>query len=83
MLLYLGFDSRSPTGLQELVHDTLSAHGRLTAYRRIAEDGVAAVFDLTQPPGSWTVLVTRLGGMPLNDIPRPPGCVGFYPASRW
>lgn len=83
VLVYLGFDSRSPEGLQELVLDTLSARSRLTSYRKIAEEGLAAVFDLRQPPQSWTVLVTRPGGMALKDVTRPAGCVGFFPGTRW
>jgi hypothetical protein len=81
--IYLGFDSRFTPGFQELVLDTLSTRGRMTAYRTIAAEGVAAVFDLRQPPRSWAVMLTRPGGTALPDVPRAAGCVGFFPATRW
>ena len=81
--LYLGFASRTTEGFQELALDTLSARGKLIAYRTVAEEGVAAVFDLRQAPQPWTVIVTRPGGTALKDLPRARGCVGFYPATRW
>jgi hypothetical protein len=81
--IYLGFDSRFTPGFQELVLDTLSTRGRMTAYRTIAAEGIAAVFDLRQPPRSWTVVLTRPGGTALTDVPRAAGCVAFFPATRW
>jgi hypothetical protein len=81
--LYLGFESRGVEGLLELVLDSLSQLGRLTAYRGVAEEGVVAVFDLRQPPKSWMVMLTRPTGQALKPVPRPPGCVGFFPAVRW
>src|SRR2546423_1771734 len=80
--IYLGFDSRITAGFQELVLDMLSARGSMTAYRIVAE-GIAAVFDLRQPPKSWTVVLTRPGGTALTDVPRAAGCVEFIPAARW
>jgi hypothetical protein len=81
--LYLGFDSRNPEGFQELVLDTLSELGTLTAYRAIAEEGRAAIFDLRLPPKPWAVMVTSVGGTPLKDIARPAGCASFHIARRW
>ena len=81
--LYLGFDSRFTAGFQELVLDTLSARGRMIAYRTIAEQGIAAVFDLRQPARPWAVVLTRPGGTALTEVPRAAGCVGFFPAARW
>jgi hypothetical protein len=81
--VYLGFDSRNPEGLQELVLDTLSQLGTLTTYRWFAEEGRAAIFDLRLPPRPWTVVVTSVSGKPLPEIPRPSGCIGFQTASRW
>jgi hypothetical protein len=81
--VYLGFDSRNPEGLQELVLDTLSQLGTLTTYRSIAEDGQAAIFDLRLAPKPWTVIVASVSGRPLPNIPRPPGCIGFQTAGRW
>jgi hypothetical protein len=81
--LYLGFDSRQPPGLQELTLDRLSELGAMVAYRGIAEEGVAAVFDLTRPPAPWTVIVTGLSGHQLPTPERARGCVGFHPAARW
>ena len=83
VLVYLGFASQVPAGFQELVLDTLSQRGKMVAYRRVAEEGVAAVFDLTQEPGPWTVVITRPGGTLLKDVVRPGGCAGFFPVSRW
>jgi hypothetical protein len=81
--VYLGFDSRNPEGLQELVLDTLSQLGTLTTYRWIAEEGRTAIFDLRLPPKPWTVIVASVTGTPLPDISRPPGCASFQAASRW
>jgi hypothetical protein len=81
--LYLGFASRTPEGLQELALDTLSELGTIVAYRRIAEEGIVAVFDLTAPPKPWSIVVTRPNGAPLEEAVRARGCVGFYPAARW
>jgi len=81
--IYLGFDSRFTPGFQEMVLDTLSTLGRMTAYRTVAAEGIAAVFDLEQPPGPWSVVLTRPGGTGLPDVPRAAGCVGFFPATRW
>jgi hypothetical protein len=81
--LYLGFDSRFTPGFQELVLDTLSARGRMTAYRTFADQGIAAVFDLREPPRPWAVVLTRPGGTALTDVPRAAGCVGFFQATRW
>jgi hypothetical protein len=80
--VYLGFESRSVDGLQELVLDSLSELGRLTVYRGVAEEGVVAVFDLRQPPKPWLVMITPFGQTP-KPVPRPTGCVGFFPAVRW
>jgi hypothetical protein len=66
-----------------MVLDTLSTLGRMTAYRTVAAEGIAAVFDLEQPPGPWSVVLTRPGGTGLPDVPRAAGCVGFFPATRW
>jgi hypothetical protein len=83
VVLYLGFDSRTPEGFQELALDTLSELGTMVAYRRVAEEGIVAVFDLTKPPKPWSVVVTRPGGTLLKDVARARGCVGFQPARRW
>ena len=81
--VYLGFDSRNPEGLQELVFDTLSQLGTLTTYRAVAEEGQAAIFDLRLPPKPWTVIESSVSGAPLPVVHRPPGCAGFDAASRW
>jgi hypothetical protein len=81
--VYLGFESRGVEGLLELVFDSLSQLGRLTAYRGVAEEGVVAVFDLREPPKSWMVILTRPSGETLKPVTRPSGCVGFFPAVRW
>jgi hypothetical protein len=81
--IYLGFDSRFTPGFQEMVLDTLGTLGRMTAYRTVAAEGIAAVFDLGQPPGPWSVVLTRPGGTGLPVVPRAAGCVGFFPATRW
>jgi hypothetical protein len=81
--LYLGFDSRNPQGLQELVLDTVSQLGTLTTYRRIAEEGLVAIFDLRLPPAPWTVVVTGVSGESFPGVPRPSGCAVFQTASRW
>jgi hypothetical protein len=83
VLVYLGFASRDLSGFPELVLDTLSRQGKLVAYRRVAEEGVAAVFDLTQQPGPWMAAAASPGGLPQENVPRPGGCAGFFPARRW
>ena len=81
--VYFGFDSRNPPGLQELVLDKLSELGRLISYRRVADEGVAAVFDLRLPPEPWTAILTRPTGQSPVPIPRPQGCIGMRQANRW
>ena len=81
--VYLGFDSRQPPGFQELTFDRLSELGRLTAYRAVAEEGVAAIFDLTEPPLPWTVILAGTSGRQLPTAERARGCVGFHQAVRW
>jgi hypothetical protein len=83
VLVYLGFASRDPPGFQELVLDTLSQRGKMVAYRQIAEEGLAAAFDLTQEPGPWRAAAARPGEAPLTEVARSAGCVGFFPAKRW
>ncbi|MCM3880449.1 MAG: hypothetical protein ND807_10115, partial [Vicinamibacterales bacterium] len=80
--LYLGFASDVPEGLQKLVLDTLSSRGTMTAYKRVAEEGVAAVFDLREPPVPWGTLVTPEGTV-AGPVVRPPGCIGFFQQTRW
>jgi hypothetical protein len=82
-LVYLGFDSDDPPGLQELVLDTLSRHGRISAYRAIGQDGIAAAFDLTREPTPWSNMIVEGRGRELPDVRRPSGCLGFFPEPRW
>jgi hypothetical protein len=81
-LVYLGFASQNPPGLQELVLDKLSELGRLTSYRYVG-DGMAAVFDFTLPPESWTAILSTPGGPSTIPIVRPRGCLGISHAARW
>ena len=82
MLVYLGFASQGPPGLQELVLDKLSELGRLTSFKHVG-DGVAAVFDLTLPPETWTVLLSTPTGGQMTPVVRPRGCLGISQAARW
>jgi hypothetical protein len=81
--LYLGFGSNIPKGFQELVLDRLSELGEMTTYRDIAEEGRAAIFDLTLPPKSWTLIVPTAEGHILQPPARPQGCVRVRRAERW
>jgi hypothetical protein len=81
--VYLGFDSGTPAGLQEMLLDSLSDLGTMTTYRGIAEEGRAAIFDLRLPPKPWAVMATTPTGNSLKTGVRPPGCVGVRTASRW
>jgi len=82
--LYLGFASNIPKAFQELVLDRLSELGEMTTYRAVAEEGRAAIFDLTRPPKSWTLIVpTAAEGHILQPIARPGGCVRPRRAERW
>lgn len=81
--VYLGFDSGTPTGFQELLLDSLSEVGTMTTSRGIAEDGRAAIFDLRLPPKPWAVTSTRRTGHLLSTVVRPPESVGIRTASRW
>jgi hypothetical protein len=81
--LYLGFASNIPKGFQELVLDGLSELGEMTTYRAVAEEGRAAIFDLTRPPKSWTLIVPTAERHILQPIARPEGCVRLRRAERW
>ena len=80
--VHLGFASRVPPGLQELVLDELSELGTPVAYRPIAAEGIVAIFDLRLPPQSWRLSVERQTGRQL-DVARLTGCIGVQPARRW
>jgi hypothetical protein len=69
--VYLGFDSNSPAGFQQLVLDDLSRLGARVSYRAVASEGFVAIFDLRQPPNVHERLSTL------------PGCVGVRSAVRW
>ena len=81
--VYLGFGSTPPVGFPEMVLDELSTLGSLTAFRRIAEEGIVAVFDLQLPPKAWTSTVSGLLGREPVLVPRPGGCLGVKPGERW
>ena len=70
--VYLGFDSNSPPGFQQLVLDDLAQLGTRIFYSRVASEGVAAIYDLRLPPGAQAARVYKLTG-----------CVGVQNASRW
>ena len=76
VLVYLGFASQSPPGFQELLLDKLSELGRMTSYRRVG-DGVAAIFDLTRPPETWTGMLPTPTGPQTTPVLRPRGCIGI------
>lgn len=82
-LVYLGFGSRIPDGFQELVLDRLSELGTVVAYREIAEEGLAAVFDLHVPPKAWTASLKDYASEARLHATRPSGCVIVEPAGRW
>jgi hypothetical protein len=84
ILVYLGFESKNTPGLQELILDSLSELGRMTSYRRVADHGFSAVFDLTQTPETWTVILPKPSVVePAAPVIRPAGCIGIRQAHRW
>jgi hypothetical protein len=70
--VYLGFDSNSPPGFQQLVLDELAQLGTRVFYTRVAAEGVSAIFDLRHPPDA-----------PGPRIYKLTGCVAVQPAKRW
>jgi hypothetical protein len=70
--VYLGFDSNTPAGFQQLVLDDLARLGTRVFYSRVADEGVAAIYDLRQPPDA-----------PPEPVNRMEGCVGVTRAARW
>ncbi len=70
--VYLGFGSDVPKGFQLLVLDDLGRLGLRVFYSRVGEEGVAAIYDLTQPPEPA-----------LANAPSIDGCVGVRAAQRW
>ncbi len=70
--VYLGFGSDVPEGFQLLVLDDLGRLGLRVFYSRVAAGGVAAIYDLKQPPEPA-----------LANAPAVPGCVGVRAAERW
>jgi hypothetical protein len=82
-VVHLGFASRTPDGLQELILDELSRIGTLTSYRRISDEGVAVRFDFTQPPRSWRLDFASPSDRKLEDVEPATGCIGMRRAKRW
>ena len=70
--VYMGFGSDVPEGFQLLVLDDLGRLGLRVFFSRVSAGGVAAIYDLRQPPEA-----------PLNNAPAVPGCVGLRAAQRW
>jgi hypothetical protein len=70
--VYLGFDSNSPPGFQQLVLDDLARLGTRVFHTRVASEGVAAIYDLRLPPDTQPQPGSRLDG-----------CVGVHHARRW
>jgi hypothetical protein len=69
--VYLGFDSDSPPGFQQLVLDDLAQLGTRIFYTRVAS-GVSAIYDLRLPPDAPGPRIYKLAG-----------CVAVQPARRW
>jgi hypothetical protein len=72
--VYLGFGSDVPEGFQQMVLDDLAKLGRRTAYTRVGS-GVAAIYDLRQPPDTPLV-----GDAPPSKLA---GCIAARRAARW
>lgn len=74
-MVFLGFDSNSPLGFQQMVLDHLARLGARTFYSRVESEGIVAIYDLRVPPDS-----------PVEDQDQRPaltGCVSTRPARRW
>jgi len=69
--VYLGFDSNTPAGFQQLVLDDLARLGARVFHSPVAAEGVAAIYDLRQPPNVHERVSTLTG------------CVGVTSARRW
>jgi len=71
VLVYLGFDSESPPGFQKRVLEDLTRFGTRVRYSGVS-DGIAAIYDLRQPPADSA-----------SDVVLSEGCVLANPAARW
>ena len=70
--VYLGFGSDVPEGLQQLVLDDLGQLGLRVFYSPVGQEGVAAIYDLKQPPETAPASASTVQG-----------CVGVRKAERW
>ncbi len=70
--VYLGFDSNSPAGFQQLVLDDLARLGTRVLYSAAGSEGMATIYDLKRPPNAASEAARRIEG-----------CVGVTPAERW
>jgi len=70
--VYLGFDSNMPPGFQQLVLGDLARLGTRVFYTKVADEGIAAIYDLRQLPDAEAPPASQLQG-----------CVGVAPARRW
>lgn len=83
VLVYFGFGSDRPPGFEDLVLESLGRLGVIAATRAFAENGRAAVVNLTlRPQPQGTVVDADRTGAPANALARD-GCISVRPARRW
>ena len=82
-MVYLGFGSNVPAGFQQMVLDDLSELGRRSFYSVVASEGVAAIYDLREPPRKDGNAVPAEDKNVSALHERPAGCVGVRTARLW
>ena len=83
-MVYLGFGSNVPAGFQQMVLDDLSELGTRTFYSVVAEEGVAAIYDLREAPRGDADAASPAEGTSVAALhERPEGCVGVRTARLW
>ena len=81
--VYLGFDSKTPPGFQELVLNDLSRIGTRVFYSPVGTEGVVAIYDLRKKPEMLTADASTVEPDRSSQSGPLDGCVGIRPAERW
>ena len=81
--VYLGFDSKTPPGFQELVLNDLSRLGTRVFYSPVGTEGVVAIYDLRKKPEMLTADASTVEPDRSRQSGPLDGCIGIRPAERW
>ena len=80
--IHLGFHSNSPLGLQEMILDTFNEFSRLVAFKRIANEGAVAIFEIGSPPEPAAIAAAQGLWRTADAASKLPGCISVRRAER-